>query len=197
MNANPFANAGHLIRYLIGVDDARTQTTRAETALLSRLAPGRSAIVELGVFEGASSLVLRKAMDTNAELYCVDPFPRGRLLFSPQMAISKREIRKSHKGRVSLLRQNSAQAAASWTKPIDLLFMDGDHGFEGACRDFKEWTRFIRQGGLIAIHTSRSSPTKPVPDGCGMVRLVKEVVANDPGFRIDSQVDSITVVVKL
>jgi predicted O-methyltransferase YrrM len=154
-------------------------------------------IVELGVYEGVSTRILSTAMDDDAELYGVDPFPTGKLLFSPQMTISKIEIRKSRKGGVRLLRQNSAQAAESWTKPIDLLFMDGDHSFEGACRDFREWTRFISQGGLIAIHTTRSSPTKPVPDGCGMVRLVKEVVANDPGFRIDYQVDSITVVVKL
>jgi predicted O-methyltransferase YrrM len=190
-------NTLHYLRYLFGADNARSQTTEAERALLGHLAVGRKVIVELGVFEGVSSLVLRDAMDRDAELYCVDPFPVGALGFSVQMAISKKQINRSRNGRAHMVRMQSNEAVGGWTLPIDLLFMDGDHSFEGACRDFRDWGCFVRTGGLILVHTSHSSDVKSVPDNCGPKRLVEEVVAFDKSFRVDRYVDSITVVEKL
>jgi len=191
------ANALHYLRYRVGLDPARTQTTEAERALLGELAPGRKVIVELGVFEGVSSRVLRAAMDRDAELYCIDPFPTGRLGFSPQQNISEKEIAKSQNGSVHLRRCFSYQALKNWNSSIDLLYMDADHSFEGVSRDFREWTQFVASGGLILIHTSHSSPNKPVPESCGPLRLVNEVIAIDPGFKIRDCVDSMTVVEKL
>ena len=190
-------NSLHYFRYRLGLDTASTQMTEAERALIRDLAPGRKVIVELGTFEGASALLIRKAMDPDAELYCVDPFPPGQLGFSVQLSVSKREINRSKNGRVHLIRQYSYQAMAEWTRTIDLLIMDGDHSFEGASRDFREWGAFVAHGGLIAIHTSRNSPAKPVPDHCGPLRLVNEVMSLDPAFRVDARVDSITVFQKL
>jgi predicted O-methyltransferase YrrM len=190
-------NALHYLRYRAGLDQARTQTTEAERVLLSELAPSRKVIVELGVFEGVSSRILRAAMDRDAELYCIDPFPAGRLGFSPQQSISEKEIAKSPNGSVHRLRCFSYDAVKSWAKRIDLLYMDGDHSFEGVSRDFREWTQFVISGGLILIHTSRSSPNKSVPESCGPLRLVNEVIARDPAFKIRDYVDSMTTIEKL
>ena len=190
-------NALHYFRYRVGLDQAKTQTTEAERRLFQEIAPGRKVIVELGVFEGVSSRLFRGAMDNDAELYGVDPFPVGRLLFSPQHAISAREISKSANGSVHLLRCLSYEAVRDWKKPIDLLYMDGDHSFDGVTRDFRDWSPFVASGGLILIHTSHSSPNKLVPESCGPLRLVKEIVACDAGFKIKEHVDSTTVVEKL
>jgi predicted O-methyltransferase YrrM len=37
-------------------------------------------------------------------------------------------------------------------RPIDLLFIDGDHSFSGAAEDFRTFRRLVRPGGLIAFH---------------------------------------------
>lgn len=190
-------NALHYLRYRLGLDQAQTQTTEAERAYLNEIAAGHKLMVELGVFEGVSSRILRTAMDRDAELYCIDPFPTGRLGFSLQQSISKRETSRSQNGNIHWLRCFSYEAIKSWSKRIELLYMDGDHSFEGAARDFREWTPFVVSGGLILIHTSRSSPRKPVPDSCGPLRLVGEIVAHDSGFKIRNYVDSMAVVEKL
>src|SRR5215471_8124134 len=176
------ANAAHYVRYRMGRDVATTQTTEAERKLLAELAPGKKVIVEIGVFEGASSLLLREAMDQSAELICIDPFPRGRLLFSPQLGISRREIGRSRNGRVQIIRKESHEGIKGWARQIDLLFLDGDHSFEGASRDFREWSKFVDQRGLILIHTSHSSINKAVPEHCGPLRLVEEIIASDHRF---------------
>ena len=37
-------------------------------------------------------------------------------------------------------------------KKLDLLFIDGDHTYEGVSRDFFEYKKFVREGGLIVFH---------------------------------------------
>jgi len=37
-------------------------------------------------------------------------------------------------------------------KPIDLLFIDGDHSYEGVKKDFADYAPLVRSGGLVAFH---------------------------------------------
>lgn len=37
-------------------------------------------------------------------------------------------------------------------KPLDLLFIDGDHSYEGIAADFKLYSPLVRRGGLIVCH---------------------------------------------
>jgi cephalosporin hydroxylase len=36
--------------------------------------------------------------------------------------------------------------------PLDLLFIDGDHTYEGVCRDFQMYGPLVANGGMIAFH---------------------------------------------
>jgi predicted O-methyltransferase YrrM len=189
-------NVLHYMLYRLGLDEARTQTTPAERALLRELAAGARTIVEIGAFEGASTRAMREAMPWDAHLYAVDPFIANRYGFCVQHAIFRRETSCSANGRVTLMRQFSHEAIASWRKPIDLLFLDGDHSFEGVTGDFREWGRHVRLGGVILVHTSQQSPAKPVPTSCGPYRLVHEIVPHETEFRVVRAVDSTTVVVR-
>jgi predicted O-methyltransferase YrrM len=190
------SNFLHYVRYCFGLDEARTQTTLAERVLLRELAARARTIVEIGAFEGVSTRLMRDAMPGEAQLYAIDPFVANRYGFSVQHAIFRREAGRSANGGVTLLRQFSHEAIASWREPIDLLYLDGDHSFEGVTRDFREWGRHVRSGGVILVHTSQSSPAKPVPTTSGPSRLVHEVLPHETGFRVARVVDSMTVVVR-
>ena len=190
------SNVLHYVRYSLGLDEARTQTTPAERALLRELAAGARTIVEIGAFEGVSTRLMRDAMPRDAHLYAVDPFVANRYGFCVQHAIFRREAGRSANGRVILMRQFSHEAIASLREPIDLLFLDGDHSFAGITRDFREWGRHVRPGGVILVHTSQPSPAKPVPTSCGPYRLVHEIVPHETEFRVVRVVDSTTVVVR-
>jgi len=40
----------------------------------------------------------------------------------------------------------------SWRETIDFLFIDGDHSYKGVAQDFKDYSPFVKKGGLIAFH---------------------------------------------
>jgi MMP 1-O-methyltransferase len=46
----------------------------------------------------------------------------------------------------------SAEAAKEWTKPIRLLFIDGDHSYEMSKLDFELWSPFVVAGGIVCLH---------------------------------------------
>jgi len=42
--------------------------------------------------------------------------------------------------------------------PIDLLFIDGDHSYEGVKMDWEMYSPLVRSGGLVAFHDTRIEP---------------------------------------
>jgi hypothetical protein len=42
-------------------------------------------------------------------------------------------------------------------KSLDLLFIDGDHTYEGVKKDFNEYSKLVKKGGLIALHDTHRS----------------------------------------
>jgi len=37
-------------------------------------------------------------------------------------------------------------------KDVDFLFIDGDHSYDGVRRDFEDYSKLVRPGGLIVLH---------------------------------------------
>jgi hypothetical protein len=42
--------------------------------------------------------------------------------------------------------------ARKWHEPIKLLWIDGDHRYNGIVCDIKCWSRFVVIGGVMAFH---------------------------------------------
>lgn len=63
-----------------------------------------------------------------------------------------------------------------WELPIDLLFIDGDHSFEGCYSDFKQFHNWVREGGLICFD-DYNQPNNPAN---GVKKVVHSILEDDP-----------------
>ncbi len=186
----------HFLLWSLGLAQAETQTTSAERECLARHAAEKKRLVEIGVWHGVTTCCLRQAMASDGTLFAVDPYPVGRLGFSAQRSIAHREVRRIHNGYVKWLRKTGAEAArdylAAGEEPVDFVFIDGDHSYEGLRRDWQGWSPLLGPGGVVALHDSRSSAERLIDDA-GSVIFTREVILHDPRFELLETIDTLTV----
>jgi predicted O-methyltransferase YrrM len=53
---------------------------------------------------------------------------------------------------VEIIKGDYIEAVKTWTKPIQILHIDGDHCYEGCKRDFNIWSPLVEDGGIILMH---------------------------------------------
>src|SRR3954447_10866492 len=105
---------------------------------------------EIGTANGGTNLLLSQSVPSITTIIAVDLFIMNgrflRLLSLPSQAIH-------------LVNGSSYDEATFATvrtllgrQPIDLLFIDGDHRYEGVKRDFLLYSQLVRQDGLIMFH---------------------------------------------
>ncbi len=107
-------------------------------------------IAEIGTYNGGTSLFLCGLCGSVREFVGVDLTPHNDRLVS---ALAPRSVT------VTFLRGSSRDplvveqlAAAFDGQPIDLLFLDGDHTYDGVRADLLTYRPLVRAGGLIAFH---------------------------------------------
>ena len=66
-------------------------------------------------------------------------------------------------------------------RPVDLLFIDGDHTADGVRTDWVLWSPLVRPGGLIALHDTVPNPPRHEP---GVVALAAEMRRQYPSIEI-------------
>jgi predicted O-methyltransferase YrrM len=130
-------------------------------------------------------------MSDDGVLFAVDPYPTGRLRFSPQRVIALREVARVRRGRVEWLRMKGKDAAAHCSN-IDFLFIDGEHSYDGLRGDWEAWSGLVTRGGIVALHDSHSSAERDL-EGVGSVTYTQEVILSDPRFELVEVVDTLTV----
>jgi predicted O-methyltransferase YrrM len=117
-----------------------------EAALLYRLArdAGDGPVVELGRFKGGATLLLAAANPAAVVWsYDIDP------AYDQDLAAAM--LRYGLDRRVEIVVGDSRTAPAP-PEPPSLVFVDGDHTYEGARADYERWREVLRPGGLIAFH---------------------------------------------
>jgi hypothetical protein len=116
----------------------------------------RRRVIEIGVDEGASAVVLCAALDRGAELHLIDPFVRhGNARRAGAWATRRvvdRAARQTSGPRVHWHVDFSANVAARWTLPIDLVAMDGDDSEIRVTKDWDLWHPFVVEGGAVLLH---------------------------------------------
>ncbi len=136
--------------------------TPAEGELLYRLAQqcsGRGAIVEIGSWMGKSTIYLAhgSAAGARVPVYAIDPHtgtanPEPGATFSTLAAFQENIAHSGVADLVQPLVMTSADAAAIFDQPVELLFVDGSHWYEDVLTDFVLWFPRLVEGGVIAFH---------------------------------------------
>jgi predicted O-methyltransferase YrrM len=138
-------------------------------------------------------------MSPSGTLFAVDPYPAGRLGFSIQQVIARREVSRVPNGRVIWIRKTGAEAVKGFIQAdetVDFVFIDGDHSYESLRGDWEGWSSVVRPGGIVALHDSRSSADRNIDDA-GSVRYTREVILVSPRFESIEAIDSLTVLRRL
>lgn len=104
-------------------------------------------IVEIGTFKGYSAICLAQGLEDNKHglLYTIDPV---------EQQIVHQAIKKSNLGqRVSYIIGSSFEIIPYLNlRQIDLVFIDGNHGYVNCREDFDLVKDLIPQNGLIVFH---------------------------------------------
>lgn len=106
--------------------------------------PENGVIVEIGSYMGASMAVLGLSSKNSVKVYCVE------LNVLPELTSNIKKYGLSD--RVIVLPGSSVGVAKEWHLPIDLLFIDADHGYDSAMMDSEAWTPFLKENGVVAWH---------------------------------------------
>ncbi|TSC59342.1 MAG: hypothetical protein Greene041662_562 [Candidatus Peregrinibacteria bacterium Greene0416_62] len=145
--------------------------TQKESSLLYHLAKrctGNGVIVEIGSWKGKSTVCLAQGSRDGAgvQVHAIDPFTgsseHGDVFTFPEF---QRNI--AHSGIASLVTPHqkiSKEAALGWTKPIELLWIDGAHEEEFVRLDYTLWSPHLVPGGVIAFHDSTDPGVWPIID---------------------------------
>ncbi len=130
--------------------------------------PADSQIVEIGSFQGRSTIVLASAADPSVQVIAIDPHAgndRGpqeidgfaaeadddHAIFTKNLADAGVTDRVRH------LRMFSDDAHGEVTGQIGVLYVDGAHRYAPARADIASWGERVADGGTLLIHDSFSS----------------------------------------
>jgi predicted O-methyltransferase YrrM len=187
----------HPLYAWLGLRPFVAQHTAAEHAALQRWAQGRRTLVEIGVAEGVSALALREAMSPEATLHLIDPFhlSRSRSLNFTRRAAHK-IVASCPRGTVMWLETFSYDVAKDWKELVDLLVIDGDHSESGVQRDWNDWSRFVKPGGVVIFHDARLFDGGWTNPSYGPVKLVDRLfrAGSSPDWSIAEEIHSLLVV---
>ena len=116
---------------------------------------GRGAIVEIGSWKGRSTVWLAEgARRAGQRVHAIDRHTRS--LEDPSANTLTEFLENIRTAGVAdaiePLVMSSAEAAAIVRGPVELLFIDGDHSFDGVRRDAEIWLPRVVDGGLVMFH---------------------------------------------
>lgn len=135
-------------------------TWPSEKAQLVRLllaSPGKYAI-EIGCFRGVTSLFLAEACKAAGKiLICIDPWNNSQDWSDDSVYYYFLETIAPVKDQIVVVRATSDAALPKLppdlkTAGCGLIFVDGDHSYEGAKRDLVNYYPLLSTGGVMAVH---------------------------------------------
>jgi predicted O-methyltransferase YrrM len=132
--------------------------TFPERHRLYKLALGKKNILEIGSYIGASAACFGAAAQkgNGSTIYCIDTWNNDAMtegkkdtsaLFSDNIAPYKKWIVP-----VRGFSTEVVDNVSNHTKELDVLFIDGDHSYEGAKGDWEAYKHFLKEGSVVIFH---------------------------------------------
>jgi len=145
--------------------------------LLAELKP--KTLLEIGTANGGTLFLFCQVAEPDATIISVDlpggPFGGG----YPEWRIPLYKSFTKEKQRLHLIRADSHDPKTLeiikkilGDSKLDLLFIDGDHTYEGVKRDFEMYSPLVKKGGIIAFHDIVEHPPET---GCEVSRFWNEI----------------------
>lgn len=161
----PLLLARRAIRHFDAIQ--RTWELQSLLALVRRMKP--TTVVEIGTYKGGTLACWVAVAQRDARIVSIDmPFPwvdkeavassigKVRTMLGPSQRLTV--ISGDSHDVATLVRLKEVLAGA----PIDVLWIDGDHTYQGARQDVEMYGALVRPGGIIALHDIQRSD--PFPD---------------------------------
>ena len=153
----------------------------------------RAVIVEIGSYRGKSAIALGlAAKQIAARVYCIDPHEEfigvaGGVFGPVDLKEKIAHIYSFDLGDVIFpVCLSSFEVGKIWSKPIDLLWIDGDHSYKGVSTDFNLFSAHVKKDGIIIFHDSHMD---------GVKQLMLEI--KPEGFEKVAEVSSMTIYKKI
>ncbi len=167
---------------------------KEEAELLFALASGveTGCIVEVGSYRGRSTIALALGSRSGhgAPVFALDPHEpfTGALGgdFGPEdrAAFYRNMLRSGCYLDVRLINLDSETVTRGWSKPVSLLWIDGDHSYQGVSRDFNCWQTHLAPDAQVVFDDS-------LDPRIGPARLIKELLESD-AFELVRTVGKVT-----
>lgn len=125
-------------------------------------------IIEIGSYRGRSLSILAQAADPSVKLTAIDPHA-GNDRGPQQIEGTEAEGQSDNdlfwanlteagvNNRITHLREFSQAAHESFDGQVELLYIDGAHGFGPALDDLQRWGDRVTNGGVMLVHDCYSS----------------------------------------
>lgn len=118
-------------------------------------------ILEIGSARGKSACAMALACRQNGRgmVYAIDPHQENAWtevgVKGGSYEFLKQRLRAYDLTRwCQIIRATSQEAVRAWSKPIDILFIDGDHSYEGVKHDFEAFRPWLTPEALVLFHDS-------------------------------------------
>jgi predicted O-methyltransferase YrrM len=128
-------------------------------ALYKTVAAQRPRVVcEIGTFRGGTLFLWTRAAASDALILSMDLPPGLKNSYTPARQEFYKKFARAQQTIHCVAGDSHAETTAAQVRrlladqPIDFLFIDGDHGYDGARRDWDLYSPMVRENGLIAFH---------------------------------------------
>ena len=137
--------------------------------------------VEIGCCDGFSSAIILEASELH--LTSIDPFipdsMEASLVGSKERFLENTRQFNSRRRLIDGYSHDVVDQNISFGQ-LDFLFIDGDHTYEAALQDFKDWTLHLRTGGILAMHDARMGREGSPGFHEGPSKVARELVFGRP-----------------